>query len=74
MTRSNIETKMITGDSLYIAVETGRRAGIIGRGEKVVFLEGKNNALSGGEQANGNVENNRVFRGIIINDSIIENL
>lgn len=27
--RSNIETKMITGDNIYIAVETARRAGII---------------------------------------------
>lgn len=27
--RSNIETKMITGDNIYIAVETARRAGIL---------------------------------------------
>lgn len=42
---------MITGDSLYIAAETARRAGIIGNKEKIVFLPGKyNNAFS----VNGN--------------------
>lgn len=34
---------MITGDNIYIAVETARRAGILGLDEKVVFLEGNRN-------------------------------
>jgi magnesium-transporting ATPase (P-type) len=29
---------MITGDNIYIAVETGRRAGIISKDEKVIIL------------------------------------
>ncbi len=29
LNKSNIETKMITGDNIFIAVETGLRAGII---------------------------------------------
>jgi magnesium-transporting ATPase (P-type) len=34
---------MITGDNIYIAVETARRAGIINPDQKVVFLEGNRN-------------------------------
>lgn len=30
LVRSNIDPKMITGDNIYIAVETALRAGIIG--------------------------------------------
>ena len=41
LTNANIESKMITGDNIYIAVETARRAGILKPDEKVVFLEGK---------------------------------
>lgn len=63
---------MITGDSLYIAVETGRRAGIISRTDKVVFLEGKNNLVSEFEEGRSeltgsNMGNNRIFKGTIIN-------
>lgn len=32
---------MITGDNIYIAVETGMRATIISPSEKVILLEGK---------------------------------
>lgn len=34
---------MITGDNIYIAVETAKRAGMIQRNDKVVFLDGKSN-------------------------------
>ena len=34
---------MITGDNIYIAVETARRCGIIGKHDKVVLLEGSRN-------------------------------
>lgn len=71
LARSNIESKMITGDSLYIAAETGRRAGILGLGEKVVFLEGKNCVKMEGEDLRVGVEGedagrNRMFQGIVI--------
>ncbi len=32
---------MITGDNIFIAVETGFRAGILKEGEKVVLFEGR---------------------------------
>jgi P-type E1-E2 ATPase len=35
---SDIEPKMITGDNIFIAVETGFRAGILKEDEKVVLL------------------------------------
>ncbi len=38
LVESNIEPKMITGDNIYIAVETGVRAGIIKKDEKVILL------------------------------------
>ena len=38
---ANIKPKIITGDNIYIAVETARRAGILAPNEKIVFLEGK---------------------------------
>lgn len=58
---------------MYIAVETGRRAGIVGRKEKVVFLEGRRNGAvrmmrddgEQGEQREG-TGLNRVFIGTII--------
>lgn len=37
---SNIEPKMITGDNIYIAIETAGRAGIIRKDEPVLLLEG----------------------------------
>ena len=40
LVNANIEPKMITGDNIYIAVETARRGGILKPHEKVVFLEG----------------------------------
>jgi magnesium-transporting ATPase (P-type) len=43
--QSNIDPKMITGDNIYIAVETARRAGIINMDDKVIFLEGSRNIL-----------------------------
>lgn len=42
--RSNIQPKMITGDNIYIAVESAKRAGILSSEDQIVFLEGKNNA------------------------------
>ena len=35
---SNIETKIITGDSIYIAVETALRSGIIEENQKILLL------------------------------------
>ena len=40
MIASNIEPKMITGDNIYIAIETAIRAGILPTG-KVLLMEGK---------------------------------
>ena len=60
---SNIESKMITGDSLFIAVETAKRAGIIDKQEKVVFLQGKMNA-----DVVSRYEGHRIFTGILISD------
>ena len=39
--QSNIETKIITGDNLYIAVETAIRSGILEEDGKIIVLEGK---------------------------------
>jgi magnesium-transporting ATPase (P-type) len=41
LVESDIEPKMITGDNIFIAVETGFRAGILKEGEKVVLFEGR---------------------------------
>ena len=38
--RANVEPKMITGDNIYIAVETGMRSRIIEKDEKVILLQG----------------------------------
>jgi len=37
---------MITGDNIYIAVETGYRAGILKEGQKVLLLEGRKQSES----------------------------
>lgn len=55
---SDIESKMITGDNIYIAVETGYRARILKEGEKVLLLEGRKQPESD--------SNERVFKGITI--------
>jgi P-type E1-E2 ATPase len=41
LNESDIESKMITGDNIFIAVETGFRAGILRENEKIVLLEGR---------------------------------
>ena len=43
---SNIEAKIITGDNIYIAIETAIRCGILSKSEKVLVLEGKNQSNS----------------------------
>jgi hypothetical protein len=48
---------MITGDNIYIAVETGVRAGIITKDEKVILLEGRKQKFNGTE---------RIFTGILL--------
>ena len=40
--QSNIESKIITGDNVFIAVETAIRCGLLGERDKVIVLEGKN--------------------------------
>lgn len=58
---------MITGDNIYIAVETARRSGIIGMNDKVVFLEGNRNLLNSVILKDGNQEQfTRMFQGTII--------
>ncbi len=33
---------MITGDNIYIAIETAIRCGILARNEEIIVIEGKN--------------------------------
>lgn len=42
--QSNIDTKIITGDNIYIAIETAIRCGILSENRKILVLEGKNQA------------------------------
>lgn len=39
---SSIKAKMITGDNIYIAIDTAIKSGILEKNKKVVILEGKN--------------------------------
>ena len=55
---SNIDTKIITGDNIYIAVETALRSGILEEKEKVILLEGKKQL--------GYQEGKKTFEGIIL--------
>lgn len=38
---ANIEPKIITGDNIFIAVETGLRTGILPHGSRILLLEGR---------------------------------
>lgn len=38
---ADIEPKIITGDNIFIAVETGVRAGVISIHDQVILLEGR---------------------------------
>lgn len=49
---------MITGDNIFIAVETGYRAGIVKADEKVLLLEGRKQENDG--------STSRIFKGITI--------
>lgn len=40
--KANIDPKMITGDNIYIAIQTARRAGVINLNDEVILLEGRN--------------------------------
>lgn len=64
--KSNIEPKMITGDNIYIAVETARRAGILGINEKVVILEGERNIRNSVTVKEGKGKFTRIFQGLVI--------
>ena len=55
---SNIETKIITGDNIYIAVETAFRSGILQDDQKVLLLEGK--------KQEGYKEGKREYEGIVL--------
>lgn len=57
---SDIEPKMITGDNIFIAVETGFRAGILREGESVIMIEGRKQPPA---------QQERRFRGIKLNKS-----
>jgi P-type E1-E2 ATPase len=37
---ANIQTKMITGDNIFIGIETAMRAGILTREKDIVVIEG----------------------------------
>lgn len=39
-------TKMITGDNIYTAIETGRRAGIVDIEKKLIILLGENQQMN----------------------------
>lgn len=41
LVKSAIEPKMITGDNIFIAIETGIRAGILKPNDQVILLEGR---------------------------------
>lgn len=43
---AGIKSKMITGDNVYIAIETAVRCGILGRKDEVIVLEGRNTEIS----------------------------
>ena len=55
---SNIETKIITGDNIYIAVETALRSGILEEQQKVLLLEGK--------KQSGYKEGKKVYTGNVL--------
>lgn len=55
----NISPKIITGDNIFIAVETGTRASIITNEEKVILLEGR-------KQAEFKEGTTRTFKGILL--------
>lgn len=38
---------MITGDNVYIAMETGIRCGMLSRQDKIIVLEGKKQQIHG---------------------------
>lgn len=40
-----IDSRMITGDNIYIAIETAMRCNILRRGEEVSVIEGKEQKL-----------------------------
>lgn len=56
---SNISPKIITGDNIYIAVETAVRAGIISQNDQVVLLEGA-------KQENNFIGTSRTFKGVLL--------
>jgi magnesium-transporting ATPase (P-type) len=41
LVEARIEPKIITGDNIFIAVETGVRAGVISASDQVILLEGR---------------------------------
>lgn len=41
LVQAGIEPKIITGDNIFIAVETGVRAGVISAHDQVILLEGR---------------------------------
>lgn len=43
---ADIRSRMITGDNIYIAIETAMRCGILERREEVIVLEGNRQQLS----------------------------
>ena len=55
---SNIDTKIITGDNIYIAVETALRSGILEEDQKVLLLEGK--------KQNSYKEGKKVYEGTVL--------
>lgn len=65
LVQAQVEPKIITGDNIFIAVETGMRAGIIERDQPVILLQGKNQDQAKLAQEVGK----RKFKGTILNIS-----
>lgn len=43
---AGIQSKMITGDNVYIAIETAVRCGILERKDEVIVIEGRNTEMN----------------------------
>jgi magnesium-transporting ATPase (P-type) len=41
LSEAGIESRMITGDNIYIAIETSIRCGILARNQEIMVVEGK---------------------------------
>ena len=54
---ANIESRMITGDNIFVAVETAIRCGILNSAEKITVFQGRNQLSS---------QSDKIFRGKVL--------